>query len=219
MASLTDVGYVSPLNEDVLPSTGSHLDVRVRKEGKYINPETIRSLLTRLKVGKERTPLWQQQGEQWKAAAPITSGFGPRTAPVAGASTYHPAHDYGVGAGTPLAWEGPGTFTPGKGYGTIQTTDAQGTPYEISLLHTKGGKAAALPAQPGAAPPPQAQQKAAGGDTYIIIPRSSSNQDSENQDFLSNYMNKLGYSSAQSPTFDAAQMLINAFNQTPNYMS
>ena len=33
------------------------------------------------------------------------------------------------------------------------------------------------------------------------------------------YMNRLGYSSAQNPTFDAAQMLINAFNQTPNYMS
>ena len=49
MASLIDVGYVSPLNEDVLPSTGAHLDVRVRKDGKYINPETIRSLLTRLK--------------------------------------------------------------------------------------------------------------------------------------------------------------------------
>ena len=137
MTSLIDVGYVSPLNEDVLPSTGAHLDVRVRKDGKYINPETIRSLLTRLKVGKERTPLWQQQGEQWKSTAPITSGYGPRTAPVAGASTYHPAHDYGVGAGTPLAWEGPGTFTPGKGYGTIKTTDAQGTPYEInSLCHS-----------------------------------------------------------------------------------
>jgi hypothetical protein len=219
MTSLIDVGYVSPLNEDVLPSTGAHLDVRVRKDGKYINPETIRSLLTRLKVGKERTPLWQQQGEQWKSTAPITSGYGPRTAPVAGASTHHPAHDYGVGAGTPLAWEGPGTFTPGKGYGTIKTTDAQGTPYEISLLHTKGGKTTSLPAQPAATPPSQEQQKITGSDTYIIVPRSAVNQDLENQNFLNNYMNRLGYSSAQNPTFDAAQMLINAFNQTPNYMS
>ena len=219
MSSLIDVGYVSPLNEDVLPSTGAHLVVRVRKDGKYINPETIRSLLTRLKVGKERTPLWQQQGEQWKATAPITSGYGPRTAPVAGASTYHPAHDYGVGAGTPLAWEGPGTFTPGKGYGTIKTTDAQGTPYEISLLHTKGGKTTSLPAQPAATPPSQEQQKSTGSDTYIIVPRSAVNQDLENQNFLNNYINRLGYSSAQNPTFDAAQMLINAFNQTPNYMS
>ena len=219
MANLLDAGYVSPLNEDVLPSTGAHLDVRVRKDGKYINPETIRSLLTRLKVGKERTPLWQQQGEQWKATAPITSGYGPRIAPVAGASTFHPAHDYGVPAGTPLAWEGPGTFTPGKGYGTIKTTDAQGTPYEISLLHTKGGKTTSLPAQPAATPPSQEQQKTTGSDTYIIVPRSAVNQDLENQNFLNNYMNRLGYSSAQNPTFDAAQMLINAFNQTPNYMS
>lgn len=219
MASFADVGYVASLEEDVLPSTAPHLDVRVRKNGELINPGTIRSLLTRLRIGKERTPLWQQQGEQWKATAPITSGYGPRIAPVAGASTFHPAHDYGVPAGTPLAWEGPGTFTPGKGYGTIKTTDAQGTPYEISLLHTKGGKAVALPTQPGTATPPQAQQKPPGGDTYIILPRSSINQDPTNQDFLNNYMGKLGYSSAATPAFDAAQMLINAFNQTPNYMS
>ena len=32
-------------------------------------------------------------------------------------------------------------------------------------------------------------------------------------------MSKLGYSSAAAPAFDATQMLINAFNQTPNYMS
>jgi hypothetical protein len=217
MAGLIDVGYVAQPGED-FASTGAHLDVRVRKDGKYIDPGTIRSLLTRLKVGKERTPLWQQQGEQWKPSAPITSGFGPRVAPTAGASTYHPAHDYGVGAGTPLAWEGPGTFTPGKGYGTIKTVDAQGNPYEISLLHTKGGKETSLQGQPTVATPPQVQQKAPGGDTYIIIPRSTANQTVENQDFLTNYMNKLGYPSAQTPTFDAAEMLINAFNQTPNYL-
>jgi hypothetical protein len=141
MAVLTDVGYVAQPGED-FASTGPHLHVSVLKDGKDINPETIRSLLTRLKVGKGQTPLWQQQGEKWQAAAPITSGFGPREAPTAGASTFHRGQDYGFSAGTSLAWEGPGTFTPEKGYGSIKTTDAQGNPYEIRLLHTKGGKSA-----------------------------------------------------------------------------
>ena len=83
MAGLIDAGYVARPEEDVFATTGAHLDVRVLKDGKYINPETIRSLLTRLKIGKERKPLWQQQGSTWKPAAPITSGFGPRVAPTA----------------------------------------------------------------------------------------------------------------------------------------
>lgn len=136
------VGYVTPSGQDVLPSTGAHLDVRVLdpKTNKYINPETIRSLLTRLKVGPKYTPLWQQKGDDWSAAFPVTSGYGPRSAPTAGASTFHPAHDYGIAGGTQLAWEGPGTFKPGNGYGEIQTTDAQGRPFVVKLLHTKGGK-------------------------------------------------------------------------------
>jgi len=143
MAGSIDVGYVARPGEDIFPTTGPHLDVRIfNKEGKAVNSETLRSLLTSLKVGKERKPLWQQQGESWVPAAPITSKYGPRVAPTAGASTFHLGTDYGVSGGTPLTWEGPGTFTPNKGYGTIKTTDQQGTPYEIRLLHTKGGKPA-----------------------------------------------------------------------------
>jgi hypothetical protein len=89
---------------------------------------------------------------------------------------------------------------------TGRTTDASG-----KLTDVMPG------AQPAATAPQQATPP--GADTYIIVPRSASTQDSENQNFLSNYMNKLGYSSATAPTFDAAQMLINAFNQAPNYMS
>jgi len=145
MAGSIDVGYVARPGEDIFPTTGPHLDVRIfNKEGKAVNSETLRSLLTSLKVGKERKPLWQQQGESWVPAAPITSKYGPRVAPTAGASTFHLGTDYGVSGGTPLTWEGPGTFTPNKGYGTIKTTDQQGTPYEIRLLHTKGGKPAAI---------------------------------------------------------------------------
>lgn len=159
MAGSIDVGYVARPGEDIFPTTGSHLDVRIfNKEGKAVNSETLRSLLTSLKVGKERKPLWQQQGESWVSAAPITSKYGPRVAPTAGASTFHLGTDYGLSGGTALTWEGPGTFTPNKGYGTIKTTDPQGTPYEIRLLHTKGGKPAAAGSATQAQPTLQAAE-------------------------------------------------------------
>ena len=214
MAGLIDVGYVAKPGED-FASTGPHLDVRVLKDGKYINPETIRSLLTRLKVGKERTPLWQQQGTEWKPAAPITSGFGPRTAPTAGASTYHPAQDYGLGAGTPLAWEGPGAFIPGQGYGTIKTTDPQGNPYEIRLLHTKGGKQAELAGQTVDAQPQQNQQQAKG-NTYIIVPDSST-KEGGSQDFLASYLQNMMQTPQLKSSINPTALLMQAINQTPNY--
>ena len=214
MAGLIDVGYVAKPGED-FASTGPHLDVRVLKDGKYINPETIRSLLTRLKVGKERTPLWQQQGTEWKPAAPITSGFGPRTAPTAGASTYHPAHDYGLGAGTPLAWEGPGAFIPGQGYGTIKTTDPQGNPYEIRLLHTKGGKQAELAGQTVDAQPQQNQQQTKG-NTYIIVPDSST-KEGGSQDFLASYLQNMMQTPQLKSSINPTALLMQAINQTPNY--
>jgi len=188
MAGLIDAGYVARPEEDVFATTGAHLDVRVLKDGKYINPETIRSLLTRLKVGKERKPLWQQQGSTWKPAAPITSGFGPRVAPTAGASTYHPAHDYGLGAGTQLAWEGPGEFTPNKGYGSIKTTDAQGTPYEIKLLHTKGGKSSAVApvAQQATLAAPTTPAHTSAGNIYNFYLQGKKKEDTGIEDLLPN---------------------------------
>jgi len=206
------VGYVTPVGEDVLPSTGSHLDVRVSKDGKYRDPGTIRSLLTRLKVGKEKTPLWQQKGEQWSPGFQITSGYGPRKAPTAGASTYHPAHDYGIAGGTPLYWEGPGTFTPGKGYGVIKTTDAQGTPYEIKLLHTKGGKQSAAATQPLKTETPTAK----AGDTYIYLPGTKQEREDTADDFLANYMQRTLLGTPQvSSSIDPVGMLTRAFSQAP----
>jgi len=219
MAGLIDAGYIAQPGED-FASTGAHLDVRVLKDGKYINPETIRSLLTRLKVGKERTPLWQQKGSEWKPAAPITSGFGPRVAPTAGASTYHPAHDYGLGAGTPLAWEGPGTFTPGKGYGTIKTTDAQGNPYEIKLLHTKGGKSAELASAAKATAPITTTSAPLGRTLNIHV--GGKKQDDDNNDPLAFLFDYAGLSNGGSnkkiqSTIDVQSMLDSAFNSSSTY--
>lgn len=219
MASMLDVGYVAAPGEDIFPTTGPHLDVRVLKDGKYIDPGTIRSLLTRLKVGKEKKALWQKQGEEWKPGFTITSPFGKRTAPVAGASTYHMGQDYAIGAKTPLSWEGPGTFTPGKGYGTIKTTDIEGKPYEIRLLHTKGGKEAGVttpvaPATPQQVPTP-------GGDTYIYVAGRGKKEEDAGTDFLSSYIqDSLTTQRPQLKSMiDPAAILTAAFGQTPQLMN
>jgi len=212
MASLTDVGYVTPAGQDIFPTTGPHLDVRVLKEGKYVDPGTIRSLLTRLKVGKERKPLWQEKADGWSPSYTITSPFGKRQAPTKGASTQHLGQDYGIAGGTPLAWEGPGTFTPGKGYGTIQTTDPQGTPYEIRLLHTKGGKQAVNE---------QLTQpiESAPQDTYIVL--GGRNRPTSPESFLASYLQQsiTGSTPEVRSMIDPVSMLTQAFNQTPNYLT
>jgi len=140
MAGIIHAGYVAKPGEDLLASTGPHLDVRVLKDGQYIDPSTWRSGLQRLKIGKSRTPLYRQDGEKWMTPFQITSGYGLRQAPTAGASTDHKGIDYAIAGGEPLYWEGPGTFKPGDGYGSITTPEG----YEVRLLHTKGGKEASL---------------------------------------------------------------------------
>lgn len=126
------VGRVARPEEDVFPTTGAHLDVRVIKpDGSYVNPEFARSILKDLHVGGK--PLYSQQGDQWVAAAPITSRFGPRSAPTAGASSNHLGVDFGVGANTELAWMGAGELSHQNGYRSIKTPQG----YEIRLLHTK----------------------------------------------------------------------------------
>jgi len=174
MAGLIQTGYVAKAGEDIFPTTGPHLDVRVKKAGKYIDPTTWRSGLQNLLVGESKTPLFKQTGDGFAPAFQITSPFGPRSAPVAGASTFHRGVDFGIGGGTPLYWKGAGAFKPGQGLGTIQTPDG----YEIELLHTKGGKEASLMGAPQMAQSasvsqaqqtPQVQQGELGGQPINIV--------------------------------------------------
>jgi hypothetical protein len=140
MAGIIHTGFVAKAGEDIFPTTGPHLDVRVKKGGQYIDPTTWRTGLQNLLIGENKTPLYKQSGQQFTPAFQITSPYGPRSAPTAGASTYHKGVDFGIPGGTPIYWKGMGAFKPGKGLGTIQTPEG----YEIELLHTKGGKEAAL---------------------------------------------------------------------------
>jgi murein DD-endopeptidase MepM/ murein hydrolase activator NlpD len=127
------VGRVAHPSEDIFPTTGAHLDVRVKTpDGKYINPETARSLLTNLHAGD--TPIFRQSADgTWSATREITSGFGPREAPTPGASTNHKGIDLALAANTPLEWRGGGSYTFQDGYGLINTPSG----YQIKLLHTR----------------------------------------------------------------------------------
>jgi murein DD-endopeptidase MepM/ murein hydrolase activator NlpD len=126
------VGRIADPSEDVFPTTGAHLDVRVMTpDGKYINPKTARSTLQHLRVAGK--PLYEQRGEDWLATQPVTSGFGPRQAPTAGASTLHKGVDYGIAAHTPLEWAGGGQYSFEGGIGRIRLPD--GT--TVKLLHTR----------------------------------------------------------------------------------
>jgi len=178
MAGIFHAGYVAKAGEDIFPTTGPHLDVRVKKGGQYINPETWRTGLQRLRIGEQRTPLLVQGKDGFKPSFPITSGYGPRTAPTAGASTYHKGIDFGIAGGTPIYYEGAGTFKPGQGLGTIQTPEG----FEIELLHTKGGKEVALGMEqqtPQFKPPQQPAQTDAPHSINIVVQTGGEDEDDQ----------------------------------------
>ena len=126
------VGRIARPEEDIFPTTGPHLDVRLQgPDGGYINPMTARSILQGLQVGGK--PLFQQNNGEWVASYPITSGHGPRAAPAPGASTYHEGVDFGVEANTQLAWTGDGEYSFEGGIGRIRLPSG----HTVKLLHTK----------------------------------------------------------------------------------
>jgi hypothetical protein len=171
MAGLIPAGSIVDPREDPFATSGAHLDVRViprfgAQQGKRINPETARTLLQNVLIGTGKTPLVQQVGKDWRWNFPITSKFGPRNTGIPGASTYHEGIDVAGGMiapGTPVAYKGYGSYQPDRGFGTIRTTDPQGNPYDIQLLHTKPGAKAevgstVVPSAPQLSPDGQPQQ-------------------------------------------------------------
>lgn len=216
MAGILQAGYIAKPGEDIFPTTGPHLDVRVRKAGQYIDPSTWRSGLQNLLIGEQKTPLYQATKDGFNPSFPITSGFGARKAPVAGASTFHKGIDFGIPGGTPLYWRGAGAFKPGKGLGTIQTPEG----YEIELLHTKGGKQtqlAGLPAAPQQAPqtaPPQQPALSDAPQSINILIETGSKDKEEGQispqEQLKNYIDKMfGGSQSNFNPMSIAQAMTN----------
>lgn len=144
--SVIPIGGIIDPSRDRFASTGPNADFRVipqfgKSKGKKIDPRTARTLLQNVLVGIDQTPLVQQvEDGQWKFNFPVTSEFGPRTSPTAGASTNHLGIDVGIGAGTQLAYRGAGSYTAGDGMGTLSVMDPQGQPYDIQVLHIDPAK-------------------------------------------------------------------------------
>lgn len=221
MAGILQAGYIAKPGEDIFPTTGPHLDVRVKKAGQYIDPATWRSGLQNLLVGDQKTPLYQQTKDGFNPSFTVTSPFGQRKAPVAGASTFHKGIDFGIAGGTPLYWKGMGAFKPGKGMGTIQTPEG----YEIELLHTKGGKEVALGSAaptPAQLPPPQQPASVDAPQSINILIETGGKDDEEEritpQQQLQNYVEKM-FGSSQSPInpMSLAKMITN--QPSVNYFS
>ena len=121
-----------------------------------------------MRIGEKRIPalLQDAQGKinfNPEAGITLTSRFGPRAAPTPGASSYHQGEDWALPEGTPVFYEGGGTFKPlanQGGYGNLATLTTGDNKYEIGFGHMKSlGQASALPGQ---TTQPQMQQ---GGST------------------------------------------------------
>lgn len=141
MARKTFIGNVG--SEGVATGPHIHQYVKDLRTGQYIDPSTLQSPLLDVRVGANELPLVikNQQGQitlNPATGATITSPFGPRTAPTAGASSDHKGRDIALPHGTPVKYFGAGEYIPESGVqgfgnlGRIITPDKR---YEIGFGH------------------------------------------------------------------------------------
>lgn len=108
--------------------TGPHLDFRVYdvSTGSYVNPSAFTDIL-------------QVNGRPLASQYKLTSGYGARKAPTAGASTFHRGLDFATPVGTPVTVVGGKYLTtfkdPGGGVMSQYAFERGGRPYEAILLH------------------------------------------------------------------------------------
>jgi len=126
-------------------ATGPHIHKYVKdlKTGSYIDPATIKSALTGVQIGEKRIPLVRRNpagGLEWNpdTGLTVTSRFGERDAPTAGASTNHQGIDFAGAAGTPVYLQGYGKALPvpsAGGYGNLMTFKTADNKYEVGFGH------------------------------------------------------------------------------------
>ena len=141
MATKTFLGTVGQTGTATGPH--AHLYVKDLATNQYINPNTIRSPLMGLRVGQAEVPAFVKDASGKIVVNPqsgiqITSGFGGRSAPTAGASTFHQGEDLALPAGTQLKYVGEGSYTPlanQGGYGNLGTFKTGDNKYEIGFGH------------------------------------------------------------------------------------
>ena len=125
--------------------TGPHIHTTARdlKTGALIDPDTIKTPFLGVQIGEKRTPLVRRNaagGLEWnpEAGLTITSRFGKRDAPTAGASTYHQGIDFAGAAGTPVFYRGYGKALPvpsAGGLGNLMTFRTADNKYELGFGH------------------------------------------------------------------------------------
>jgi hypothetical protein len=126
-------------------STGPHIHQYVKdlKTGNYIDPRTLQSPLLNVRIGEQEVPLAIKDASgkitfNPAAGATITSEYGTRSAPTAGASSFHQGRDIALAQGTPVKYVGAGTFTPQtgvQGFGNLGTITTPDQRYEIGFGH------------------------------------------------------------------------------------
>jgi len=156
--------------------TGAHLDFRVHDvaKGGYIDPTDFQDIL--MTGGQPLTGQFQ-----------VTSPYGTRSRPVAGASTFHQGIDYNTPTGTPVSIQGGKyltTFNDDRG-GLISQYgfERDGKQYEAVLLHgsdknkilSDRAVTDGVSRYTGAAVPPASQQ-----DTSILNKKVDAKQRAQN---------------------------------------
>lgn len=141
MAAKTFLGTVGQTGTATGPH--AHLYVKDLATNQYLDPRTIRSPLLGLRVGQGEIPAFIKNAAGQIVVNPqsgiqVTSEFGGRSAPTAGASTFHPGEDLALPAGTQLKYVGQGSYTPlanQGGFGNLGTFKTGDNKYEIGFGH------------------------------------------------------------------------------------
>jgi hypothetical protein len=138
-------------------STGPHGHVYVKdlQANKYIDPATAKSLLAGFRVGQNEIPLITKNNAgvldiNPEAGLTLTSRYGARERPTAGASSFHQGWDLAGPTGTQLKYiSDGGEYTPKAnqgGFGNLGVFTTPDKRYEIGVGHLQStGKQARNP--------------------------------------------------------------------------
>jgi len=224
MAGITYFGQVGSTGTSTGPH--KHLYIKDLQTGSYIDPATLRSVQAGFRIGQNRIPALIKDSKGGYAINPesgitITSKFGRRGAPTQGASTFHQGEDWSLPEGTPIYYEGAGTYKPlanQGGFGNLATFTTPDSRYEIGVGHMKTlgkeGSVGGLPTAAQLGAQPQASDLQRENDilkAYMYGAGIGVPQQEKKKDFKTTFRDQL-----------IGQMLDQALNPTaflPNYVS